>query len=130
MQILVGNDLVFIPRISRSLESEHFIKRIFSEQEIIDCQKKAKPSPSFAARFAAKEAFSKALGTGLLSPGGFAPKDVWVESLEGGKPVLKFAPAVQRLLAEKKVCSIDLSLSHHEDYALATVSMLVSSDPL
>jgi holo-[acyl-carrier protein] synthase len=61
----VGMDLVEVERIAKLTQSERFLKRIFTDRELADCRKRAFPERALAARFAAKEATAKALGTGI-----------------------------------------------------------------
>lgn len=119
----IGCDIVSISRIQKSLQSKHFQDRIFNETEILYCLSKHESASvaSFAARFAAKEAFAKALGTGLFSTGGIAPKDIWIENNEWGKPILKTSEKVENYLEEQKLKVADVSLSHEEHYAVAVV---------
>ena len=120
LKIFIGNDLVHLPRFEKSLAVGNFISKIFHAHEIEYCEKKVDKLSSYAARFAAKEAFSKALGTGLYAEG-VAPSDVWIENLESGKPQLFFSQKLQEILNTKGITGWDVSLSHHGEYALAHV---------
>lgn len=120
MKIQIGNDIVHLPRFEKSLSIGNFKQKIFHANEIDACEKKVDKLSSYAARFAAKEAFSKALGTGLYAQG-VAPTDVWIENNELGKPQLFFSEKLQDLLNVKGVTGWDVSLSHHGEYALAHV---------
>ena len=87
-KIRIGNDLVNIPRFEKSLKIGNFIQKVFHPNEIAYCESKVKDrSSSYAARFAAKEAFSKALGTGIYAQG-VSPKDIWIENEANGRPFL------------------------------------------
>jgi holo-[acyl-carrier protein] synthase len=120
-KIRIGNDLVNISRFEKSLKVGNFIQKIFHPNEITYCENKIKScTSSFAARFAAKEAFAKALGTGLYA-NGVSPKDIWIENDANGRPYLNISENVKNLLTENKIDDYDVSLSHHEDYAMATV---------
>lgn len=116
----IGCDLVHIPRLKPNIEKQAFLERIFHEHEVKYCQEKAASLPSFAARFAAKEAFSKALGTGLYVSS-LTPKSVWVENDSQGRPELKWDEAARKLLADAGLTQASLSLSHDGEYALASV---------
>ena len=99
-----------------------FKKRVFSENEIIYCEKKKNPTTFFAKRFAAKEALSKAMGTGFGN--GFSLKEVEVLNDTFGKPSIKLSGGVLKKLKSKikdKKYSIHLSLSDDKPLALATV---------
>ncbi|MES2615082.1 MAG: holo-ACP synthase [Bdellovibrionota bacterium] len=120
MKIYIGNDLVHLPRFEKSLQLEKFIAKIFHLREIEYCEKKKDKLSSYAARFAAKEAFSKALGTGLYAQG-VAPTDVWIENLESGKPQLFYSEKLREILRTHGITGCDVSLSHHGEYAMAHV---------
>jgi holo-[acyl-carrier protein] synthase len=91
----VGQDLVEIPRIERALArfGERFAHRILCEPELARFRKHRLPAAFLAKRFAAKEAFTKALGTGIHAPANW--HGVWVVNLRSGKPQLEFTPALQ-----------------------------------
>lgn len=92
MIVGIGIDLAEIQRIAESLEKygERFEKRIFTEEEIEYCRSfRMNAAEHFAARFAAKEAFSKAIGTGITR--GFKWHEVWVRRLPGGAPTIELA---------------------------------------
>jgi holo-[acyl-carrier protein] synthase len=122
MIVGLGSDLCNIERIENSLErwGDKFLKRVFTDVE----QAKAASRPhttagTLAKRFAAKEAFTKALGTGIRAPANW--HGVWVRNLASGKPVLEFSDALQRYLATKGVTSAHVSLSDERGVAFATV---------
>ncbi len=113
----IGVDIVDIRRIRKSYEryGERFLKRVLTDREICHCKRKKDMVPSVAARFAAKEAVSKALGTGIAR--GFTWKSVEVVNDENGRPSL-------HMLDRSLVISDDhirVSLSHSGDYAVAFV---------
>jgi len=116
--ISIGVDLCDISRLSK-LISEHddqFLKKVFTVAEISYCSPKANGVVNFAARFAAKEALLKALGTGLRS--GTNWKDVEVLNDELGKPYFKFHGKIAGQLSRHKVL---LSLAHTAENAMAFV---------
>ncbi len=120
-KILIGNDLVNIPRFERSLLVGNFIQKIFHPDEILYCEKKvAQKSASYAARYAAKEAFAKALGTGLYAQG-VSFLDIWIGNEESGRPFLNINDNIKAKLMKQNIDDYDVSLSHHIDYAMATV---------
>ena len=84
----IGTDIVSIKRIRLSLKKKNFIKRIYNEQEVLKCKKAAKQHNCFAKRFAAKEAFSKALGTGISN--GINFNEIVVLNNKSGKPYIRF----------------------------------------
>jgi holo-[acyl-carrier protein] synthase len=117
----VGNDVVEIGRIERALErfGERFARRVLCEPELKRFQAHRKPAAYLAKRFAAKEAFTKALGTGIRAPANW--HGVWVKNLPSGKPVLEYSPALRALLEKRGVTSAHLSLSDEKQMAFATV---------
>ncbi len=124
--ISVGIDATDIPRVRQTLErfGERFRQRIFTEQEIAYCLRHRDPAPNFAARFAAKEAAMKALGTGRAL--GVLWRDIEVVRRHG-PPQLRFhGGAAERFSALGATRSL-LSLTHAESLALAQV-LLVADD--
>lgn len=119
----IGCDLVHIPRIAKSIEKKAFVDRVFSGLEIEYCNSKPQSAPHFAARFAAKEAFLKALGTGLFT-NGMGTLDIEVAHESSGRPLLKLSAQAQILLEKAGYGHTDVSLSHHGEYAMATVILL------
>jgi holo-[acyl-carrier protein] synthase len=117
----IGVDLCEIRRIADLVDhhGNRFIDKIFTSSEKSYCQKKRKAAESFAARFAAKEALLKALGTGLR--GQFRWKDIEIINDDLGKPEFRFYGATGEQLKMKKVL---LSLSHTETHAIAFVMVI------
>ena len=120
----IGTDIVNINRMKRTLKSKNnnFKKRIFSKNEIIYCEKRKNPSSFYAKRFAAKEALSKALGTGIRK--GINFRDIEVFNDNFGKPSIKLKGSTAIFLKKKiknKKYSINLSLSDDVPWAQATV---------
>lgn len=99
MIVGIGSDLCDIRRIEKSLEryGERFTYRIFTEAERAKCDARAARAPSYARRFAAKEACSKALGTGIAQ--GVFWRDMEVVNLPGGRPTLRLTGAAAEHLA-------------------------------
>ncbi len=115
----LGTDIAEVARIAKSIEDIRFKERIFSAGEIAYCESRAGKNESFAARFAAKEAFFKAIGTGLRE--GMAFKEVEIINDELGKPSIHLAGTTAELLTKKNIKSIHVSLSHSKETAIATV---------
>lgn len=114
----VGTDFVEIDRVRKAIEkNEHFLERVFTEQEISCCNRKANKWQSFAARFAAKEAVSKAFGTGL---GAMGLTNIEVLNKASGQPEVHLYGAAKELAEENSVRCVHISLSHSELYAMAT----------
>ena len=112
-----GLDLTPIDRIRESIKNPRFAARVFSDEERSYFATKKDPAPSMAASFAAKEAFAKALGTGVR---GFSLHEVSVSHDEWGAPFLTFSGKAKEL-AEKSGFSFSLSLTHTDDTAAAVV---------
>jgi len=117
----VGTDLIEIPRIARALErfGERFARRILCEPELRRFRAHKQPVAYLAKRFAAKEAFTKALGTGIHAPANW--HGVWVTNMKSGKPELNFSAELQDLLARRRVSRSHLSLTDERGMASATV---------
>jgi holo-[acyl-carrier protein] synthase len=129
MIIGIGMDLVEVGRVERLLERhpERGAKRLFSSSEREYCLGCGRPAESFAARFAAKEAFFKALGTGWS--GGAAWTEVEVLSSPSGAPLLRIGGVSRRLAVERGVERAHLSLTHTEGLAGACVVLEGSGEP-
>ena len=118
MIVGIGTDITEVHRFEKWVNNPVMIERYFNEEE--QFSKGTVPSlcQHYAARFAAKEAFAKALGTGIC----FDLKDVYVKNDISGKPELFFSESVKALLDEKfGNCSVFVSLSHEKEYAVANV---------
>ena len=120
MIIGVGTDIIEIERIRRAVQSKHFKKKVFTEKEKIYCESRGLQSAaSYAARFAAKEAFFKALGTGIFT------KLTEVEILNDaeGKPEIFLNGRAKTFAENLNVEKIFVSLSHCREYATAFVTL-------
>jgi len=117
----IGTDLVEIERIEKALArfGQRVAKRILCEPELKRFQAHPKPPAYLAKRFAAKEAFTKALGTGIRAPANW--HGVWVVNLPSGKPCLEFSHPLQKLLKQRKVKASHLTLADERGIAAATV---------
>ena len=120
----IGTDIVNINRLNKAIKKYgiKFKKRIFSQKEIIYCEKKTNSIRSYAKRFAAKEALSKALGTGIRK--GINFKDIEILNDSFGKPSIKLRGSTALFLKKKikaRKHSIYLSLSDDLPWAQATV---------
>ena len=120
----IGTDIVSVERIKNSLKNKKFIGRIFNEKEILKCKKKNNSFNCFAKRFAAKEAFSKALGTGISN--GINFNEIVVLNKKSGKPYISIIGQTKKILNKKfkrKKTKISLSLSDEQKYAVAFVTI-------
>jgi holo-[acyl-carrier protein] synthase len=117
----VGTDIVEVSRIEKALArfGDRFAKRILCESELRRFATHRQKANYLAKRFAAKEAFTKALGTGIQAPANW--HGVWVKNLASGKPVLEFSAALKTYLDKKSISSTHLSLADERGMAVATV---------
>ena len=120
----IGTDIINIQRMEKSLKKygNKFKDNIFSKNEIAYCEKKKNSGASYAKRFAAKEALSKALGTGIRKDIKFKHIEILNDSY--GKPSIRLKGAVKDFLKKKikkKKYNIHLSLSDDKPWAQATV---------
>jgi holo-[acyl-carrier protein] synthase len=121
MIVGTGIDIAEVPRVAEAIErfGERFLKRIFTDGEIRYCESKANRIERYAARFAAKEAGMKALGTGWNH--GVRWRDIEVRRQPGGRPTLAFYGKAGEFAAQMGVTNIALSLTHTADEAMAQV---------
>ena len=120
----IGTDIVSVGRIRSSLKNKNFIIRIFHEKEILKCKKTNNSINCFAKRFAAKEAFSKALGTGISN--GINFNEIVILNKKSGKPYINIVGQTKKILNKKfkiRKSKISLSLSDEEKYAVAFVTI-------
>ncbi len=117
MIIGCGIDIVRVDRFSKLLKNDTFLKRFFHPIEIEYIVKTRRPE-SLAVRFAAKEAFGKALGTGL---GCLTLKNICVVKTNDGRPLLEVYEDVKNRFDNCGATAIHLSLSHEKEYAIAQV---------
>jgi holo-[acyl-carrier protein] synthase len=116
----IGIDLVDIDRIATSIQKDNgFRELVFAPEEIIYCESKTQLFEHYAARFAAKEAFLKALGTGWVS--GTAFHEIIVQHNSLGKPELVFTGTTAKTIAALAYNQISLSLTHTKTTAGAVV---------
>jgi len=115
--LATGIDIIEIGRVGRVLEryGQRFLDRVYTPEEIAYCRGRA---PNLAARFAAKEATMKALGTGVR---GVSWKDIEVVRHESGAPAIKLHGRAKRRAQRLGLQEIALSLSHSREYAVASV---------
>ena len=120
----IGTDIISSKRIKSSLKKKNFIKRIYNEQEVLKCKRSINQHNCYAKRFAAKEAFSKALGTGISE--GINFNEIIILNNKSGKPYInvmgKTKKIIKKIFKQKKT-KISLSLSDERDYAVAFVTI-------
>ena len=114
-----GIDIIEVARVKASCErfGERFLQRVLVAEEIAYCQSHKNPAPFVAARFAAKEAISKAFGTGIGKQLGW--RDMEIRRKESGEPYVVLHEKGQKLLKERGARIVHITLSHTESYAAA-----------
>ena len=122
----VGTDIVEVKRINKLIKKKTLLKKLFNTKEITKCLKIKNSSNCFAKRFAAKEAFSKALGTGFTK--GVSFNEIIILNEKNGKPYIKLLDRTKTIVKKriiKKNYKISLSLSDEKNYAVAFVTISI-----
>ena len=131
MIIGMGNDLIDIRRVEKSLErfGDRFTHRVFTELERVKSEKRYNRAASYAKRFAAKEACSKALGTGLSQ--GVYWRDMGVVNLPSGKPTFHLTGGAANKLAEITPAGMkaEVHLTITDDFPLAQAIVIIYATP-
>lgn len=129
MQIKSGIDIIEVDRIKKSIEElgDNFINRIYTEEENKYCFSKNKNKyQHYAARFAVKEATFKAISTLIEDKYSISWKNIETVNDDNGKPTIKFIALDKKVEKElNKIISIDVSISHIKEYAIASVNILI-----
>ncbi len=123
----IGIDVVETARVQSSIDEfgEKFLNRIFTEAEREYCEKHKKSILHFAARFAAKEAVAKALGTGIGKEMAF--KEIQVEKKASGEPTILLTGNAKAFAEKNNINLIKVSISHAEHYAAANAVVMQNS---
>src|SRR5581483_6015056 len=121
MIIGLGVDIAEVPRLREAIERHggRFLRRVFTPLEIAYCQRHRNCYERFAARFAAKEAAMKALGTGWR--GGVSWQDFEISNASSGKPQLKLSGRAPEIYSAVGGCNLLVYITHTAEYALAQV---------
>tara|TARA_Y100000813_G_C24030986_1_gene289810 strand:- start:261 stop:644 length:384 start_codon:yes stop_codon:yes gene_type:complete len=120
----IGTDIVEVRRIKQSIKKKTFISRLYNKEEILKCNKTINTYNCFAKRFAAKEAFSKALGTGISK--GINFNEIVILNEKNGKPFIRLLDETKKNVEKKlkkKKYKISLSLSDEKNFAVAFVTI-------
>ena len=127
MNIETGIDIVEVERIGSLIEKHGaaFLKRIYTTREIDYCRTRRRKYEHFAARFAAKEAVLKVLGTGLVR--GLAWHSIEVTNDQAGKPAVKLTGSARHVARNLRIRQIALSMSHCSTYAVASVTAVIDT---
>lgn len=119
MKLACGTDLVSIARMEKAIVQPRFVEKVFTEGEVAYCADKHSPAQHYAARFAAKEAVAKALGTGIAQ--GVSLTSIEVVHNEDGKPEVRLSGGAKARFEQMGGIQIELSLTHTDTDALAFV---------
>ena len=121
----IGTDIVSVNRIKKLQKNENFLNRVFCSEERLKCSRLTNFINCYAKRFAAKEAFSKALGTGISN--GINFNEIMVMNEKNGKQFIKIKGKTMKIIKKKfkKKPIIALSLSDEKKYAVAFVTISV-----
>jgi len=119
----IGTDVTSISRIKRIIRryGRRFLTRIYTEEEIEKGMKRKDNASFFAGRFAAREAFLKAIGYGLMR--GIPIKGISILNNEDGKPYFMLSSEIEKIIKKRNIPTIHLSISHDADIAQAVVVM-------
>lgn len=118
----IGVDIIKNSRIKKMIKKKNFVKRIFSRHEILCSKKSLDKTNFFAKRYAAKEAFSKSLGTGFRNNLKF--KDIIVKNDKSGKPFFYITQNIKNIIKKKfktKIFNFHLTISDEKNYSVAFV---------
>ncbi len=129
MIVGVGTDIVEIPRIGKMIErhGEHFLQRVYTEEEIRYCQRRKESFQHFAGRWAAKEAVMKTLGTGWTRGVGWL--DIEVATKRSGQPLINIRGSAREIAHHLGIGEVLISISHCRTYAMATAIALGLPQP-
>jgi len=123
----VGTDIIEVDRIRKFISKGDIFKhRVWTPKEIEYCDTNKDPAPCFAARFSAKEAFVKALGTGFIKGIGFSQIEVYHDKLN--KPHIRLEGTAKEFADKAGITNIHLTISHVKEHATATVVLEVTSN--
>lgn len=119
MIVGIGIDLIDIERIAKSIDSEVYLRKVFTQAEIEECQSVSNSTERFAGKFAAKEAFMKAIGKGIRQGVWFTQIEVLNE--ESGAPYIRVSDEVKTPMLELSVKRVHVSVTHTKSAAAAIV---------
>ena len=118
----IGNDIIEIERIEKAISKEGFKNKIYSQRELENIQKRGNRTETYAGIFSAKEAISKAIGTGVRE---FSLTDLEILNDDLGKPYVVVSERLDKIIKSKKEdYQIEISISHSKKYATAMAIIL------
>ena len=121
----IGTDIVSVDRIKKLLKNNKFLNRLFCEEEMVKCSKLINPNNCYAKRFAAKEAFSKALGTGISN--GINFNEIIVMNKKNGKPFIKLKGKTMQMIKKKFKKNVNFFLTLSDEKKFAIVFIVIST---
>ena len=117
MIVGIGNDIIEIERIEKAILKEGFKNKVYTQKELENLEKRGNRTESYAGIFSAKEAISKAIGTGVRE---FSLTDLEILNDDLGKPYVVISEKLDKILkAKKEDYQIEISISHSKKYATA-----------
>ena len=122
MIVGIGNDIIEIERIEKAISKEGFKNKIYTQRELKNIEKRGNRTETYAGIFSAKEAISKAIGTGVRE---FSLTDLEILNYDLGKPYVVVSEKLDKILKTKKEdYQIEISISHSRKYATAMAIIL------
>ena len=122
MIVGIGNDIIEIERIEKAISKEGFKNKIYTQRELENIEKRGNRTETYAGIFSAKEAISKAIGTGVRE---FSLTDLEILNDDLGKPYVVVSEKLDKILKTKKEdYQIEISISHSKEYATAMAIIL------
>ena len=122
MIVGIGNDIIEIERIEKAISKEGFKNKVYTQRELKNIEKRGNRTETYAGIFSAKEAISKAIGTGVRE---FSLTDLEILNDDLGKPYVVVSEKLDKILKNKKEdYQIEISISHSKKYAIAMAIIL------
>ena len=122
MIVGIGNDIIEIERIEKAISKESFKNKVYTQRELENIQKRGNRTETYAGIFSAKEAISKAIGTGVRE---FSLTDLEILNDDLGKPYVVVSEKLDKIIKSKKEdYQIEISISHSKKYATAVAIIL------
>ena len=122
MIVGIGNDIIEIERIEKAISKEGFKNKIYTQRELENIKKRGNRAETYAGVFSAKEAISKAIGTGVRE---FSLTDLEILNDDLGKPYVVVSERLDKIIKSKKEnYQIEISISHSKKYAIAMVIIM------
>ena len=122
MIVGIGNDIIEIERIEKAISRESFKNKVYTQRELENIEKRGDRVETYAGIFSAKEAISKAIGTGVRE---FSLTDLEILNDDLGKPYVVVSERLDKIIKSKKEnYQIEISISHSKKYAIAMVIIM------